>query len=318
MVGRPKKQTVDYFPHDTNSNSGKTISILQSRFGNNGYAVWFKILERLGRSEGHYLDLNDEIDWEFFVSEMGISGSETIEILNLLARLKAIDLELWSKKVIWSDNFVKRLELVYEKRKGLIPRKPEFPLRKVDFGDVSGSENTQREGKGRELKESKLKESKKNSSLILDNKLNIRKETITRVRSTRSRFSEENLEQANYHLQSIISYMPNFKKPSKQELKEWAISMRLMIEKDNRVLDEIKEIIDWISAGNCEDAIFWQPNILSTPKLRKQFNQIQGKMNNWKRKEKIRASPLGELGLRNYEAGLRWMEQQKKEDGINE
>ena len=47
---RPKKQTVDYFPHSCNHK--KTIYILEERYGNNGYSFWFKLLEMLGNTEG--------------------------------------------------------------------------------------------------------------------------------------------------------------------------------------------------------------------------------------------------------------------------
>lgn len=49
-MARPKKQTVDYFPHFVKG--GRTIFILENKFGNDGYAFWFKLLEILGESEG--------------------------------------------------------------------------------------------------------------------------------------------------------------------------------------------------------------------------------------------------------------------------
>ena len=45
-MARPRKQTVDYFPHYCKC--GRTIFILENRFGNDGYAFWFKLLEILG------------------------------------------------------------------------------------------------------------------------------------------------------------------------------------------------------------------------------------------------------------------------------
>jgi len=48
-MARPNKQGVDYFPHFVNH--GKTMFILEEKFGNNGYAFWFKLLELLGKEE---------------------------------------------------------------------------------------------------------------------------------------------------------------------------------------------------------------------------------------------------------------------------
>ena len=49
-MARPKRTTVDYYPHYVKC--GRTIYILEARFGNDGYAFWFKVLEVLGENEG--------------------------------------------------------------------------------------------------------------------------------------------------------------------------------------------------------------------------------------------------------------------------
>ena len=123
---RPTKQTVDYFPHQCHH--GKTIAILEKRFGLVGYAFWFKLLEKLGATSGHYLVLdNGNIDdWEFLVEETVQDNDKCKEIIDLLARLNAIDRELWEDHwVIWSDNFVAGLAPVYAKRTDELPEKPQ-------------------------------------------------------------------------------------------------------------------------------------------------------------------------------------------------
>lgn len=121
-MARPVKNTVDYFPHYCNH--GKTIFILEKQFGNNGYAIWFKTLELLANTKNHYIDLRDESFWEFFVAKMGVSGTETKNVLILLSKLGAIDKELWQKRVIWSENFIKNISDAYKKRGQEIPPKP--------------------------------------------------------------------------------------------------------------------------------------------------------------------------------------------------
>ena len=49
-MSRPRKAVVDYFPHYVNH--GKTLFILEQKYGNDGYAFWFKLLEMLGGSDG--------------------------------------------------------------------------------------------------------------------------------------------------------------------------------------------------------------------------------------------------------------------------
>jgi len=120
---RPLTNTVQYFPHTTDH--GDTMYILENRFGNTGYAFWYKLLEKLGKTENHYLDLNNPLTLEGLQALARIKDEETtIGILDLLAKLLAINPELWKNRIVWSENFVKGLEPVYKNRGREIPKKP--------------------------------------------------------------------------------------------------------------------------------------------------------------------------------------------------
>jgi len=152
-LARPKKQTVDYFPHDCNHKT--TIFILEENYGNNGYAFWFKILELLSSTEGHYYDCKNPHKWKFLQAKTHLEENMCIEILGLLAELGAIDSKLWKDKVIWSDNFISRIADVYKNRRVGIPTKPNFYKQKPEQDGVSTDINPQTK-----LKETKLKETK--------------------------------------------------------------------------------------------------------------------------------------------------------------
>jgi len=124
-MARPKKQTVDYFPHYADASDRKTLTILQNKYGNDGYAFWFKLLQLLCKAPGHYLYIGNQADWEFLVAKTHISDTDRAEkILDTLAMLDAIDKELYTLHCIWSDNFVDNLKDVYEKRVTPPPSKP--------------------------------------------------------------------------------------------------------------------------------------------------------------------------------------------------
>ena len=151
-MARPKKNTVEYFPHYCDHK--KTMFIIEQQFGNNGYAFWFKLLELLGKTEGHYLNVNDLADWEYLVSYTSMDAETCTEILNLLSRLAAIDGELWGERIIWCQNFVDNIEDVYKKRSTVVPTKPSFRDGNPPSGVVSGektlvsvTETTQSKGK---------------------------------------------------------------------------------------------------------------------------------------------------------------------------
>ena len=162
---RPKKAVVDYFPHFVNHK--RTIFTIESKFGNNGYAFWFKVLELLGSTEQHFIDCRDVEEWEFILAKTLVDSELAIEILDLLSKLGAIDKELWSYKIIWSANFVENLSSVYKRRDVNVYTREDilnYCIQKPQSEGVNSSETTSEEGFKATLipkvKESKVKESK--------------------------------------------------------------------------------------------------------------------------------------------------------------
>ena len=128
-MARPKKETVDYFPHFVKG--GRTIFILENKFGNDGYAFWFKVLEILGESEGHFYDCSNASNWEFFLAKTRVTEDTAKDIIKVLINLGKIDAELWNEhRVLWIENFVRNLSEVYRTRHTDLPKKPCFKDKK--------------------------------------------------------------------------------------------------------------------------------------------------------------------------------------------
>lgn len=151
---RPRKQTVDYFPHSCDH--GQTMFILEDRYGNNGYAFWFKLLELLGKTAGHSLDCNNPATWEFLQARTHLGADVCNEILDLLAKLGAIDSDLWESRLVWSDNFVIGVADAYRNRLSEIPIRPDNLRQKPPEPPQPNAENPQTK-----LKETKEKKSRK-------------------------------------------------------------------------------------------------------------------------------------------------------------
>lgn len=109
-----KKNTVDYFPHMIGD--GKKMDFIEKRYGNDGYATWFKLLEALARTDNHYLNLNDEIEISFLASRCNVDEEALISIINDLVKIKVFDAELWKHRVIWSQIFVDSIQDAYKRR----------------------------------------------------------------------------------------------------------------------------------------------------------------------------------------------------------
>lgn len=162
-MARPKKQTVDYFPHFCKC--GRTIFILESRFGNDGFAFWFKVLEILGESDGHYYDCSNASNWAFLLAKTHTNEEQANEIISVLIDLGKIDAELWnSRRIIWIENFVRNLSEVYRTRHTDIPQKPSFlednSRNTQVLSDKTQAEEEFQTGKPNKVKESKVKERK--------------------------------------------------------------------------------------------------------------------------------------------------------------
>lgn len=151
-MARPKKFTVDYFPHMCTHK--KTLFIIEQKFGNDGYAFWFKLLEMLGSTDGHALDLSEEDVWAYLQARTLMSAEKCTEILDLLSRLDAIDKIMWERKIVWSKNFIENISGVYKKRGEEIPSVNSFRDRNGASPAQSVTETPQSK-----VKESKVKDS---------------------------------------------------------------------------------------------------------------------------------------------------------------
>lgn len=163
-MARPKKQSVEYFPHF--SKGGRTIFILETKYGNDGYAFWFKLLEVLAESDGHYYDCSNNPNWEFLLAKTRCSEEAANDIIKTLIDLGKVDAALWEKRVIWVQNLVDHFTEIYRKRSAVVPNKPSFcdgnPTTGVvsdaenpSDADISATETQERKEKGKESKEKK-------------------------------------------------------------------------------------------------------------------------------------------------------------------
>ena len=154
MAGKPK-DVVAYFPHYINDS--RTVFILTEKYGDKGYVFWYRLLELLCKTDGHFYTCKDELDTLKLVKTTcndSISTHENLiftnEAINLLVERGKLDRQLWEKsKVIWCQKLVDNLESVYRNRRRQAPVKPNLHVEMPKTTTQS------------KVKESKVKESKK-------------------------------------------------------------------------------------------------------------------------------------------------------------
>ena len=164
-MARSKTDTVEYFPHV--AKPGKALYILEGQFGNDGYAFWFKILEILSSSKGHFYDASTEVGWNYLAAYTRVSPQSATEILLLLANLENIDLDLWKNhRILWCQALLDNLKEVYRKRKRELPQKPicddnaDYCASNAEKGGFKPITATSRRQPATESTQSKVKESK--------------------------------------------------------------------------------------------------------------------------------------------------------------
>lgn len=171
-MSRPQKQSADYFPHDAHACSGDTLTALQGQWGNTGYAFWFKLLEKLTSTEGHFIDCSNTKKWQVILGRASVDDDTGEKIMNLLVEMHAIDVELWqNNRIIWCQNLVNNLATVYQNRRRELPQRPVYSQLKPDpaledgiptcNNSVSTENNSITTG---ENPQSKVKESKVNNN----------------------------------------------------------------------------------------------------------------------------------------------------------
>ena len=84
------------------------------------------------------------------------------------------------------------------------------------------------------------------------------------------KFNDEQMRFADWFFGKIKTISPATKKPN---LDSWANTVRLMNENDNVSLRDMAEVFNWANSDS-----FWQANILSIDKFRKQYPQLSAKM----------------------------------------
>ena len=167
-MARKERNNIDYFPHSVTH--GKKMFYLRDKFNNDGYAVWFMLLEELGKAEYHYLDLEDDIQLMYLSSQFKVSELMLNEIIETLVRFEEFDKQLWNDdKILFNEKFNENISDAYKKRNNNCVDKDSLLLLLQSKGRKLSSKSNPKQSKGnlegdgnpqRIVKDSKVKNSK--------------------------------------------------------------------------------------------------------------------------------------------------------------
>ncbi len=112
----------------------------------------------------------------------------------------------------------------------------------------------------------------KKITVINNDKKSLSKMIHTKEKHTKENYSpnSDEVRMSKLLLDLILLRNPNHRKPN---LQKWCVHVHRMLYADKRGRGEVEAVIRWCQSNN-----FWQNIILSTEKLRKQFDQLKLKM----------------------------------------
>lgn len=116
-MARPRKSGLDYFPHDTDAASDEKVEALRALYGNDGYAFYFIMLERIYRMPNAEMDVSDAETRQILSRKIAVTPERFDELLQAALKWKCFDPEIYRKRgVLTSNGIKKRAAVVEEKR----------------------------------------------------------------------------------------------------------------------------------------------------------------------------------------------------------
>ena len=158
---------MDYFPHDTDASNDEKVEALRVLYGNDGYAFYFILLERIYRTNEAELDVSDAETIQILARKVAVTAEKFLQILETALKWKCFDRKDYEERgVLTSNGIKKRASVVVEKR---VNMREKYQKKKEEVSDAETGEETtpetpQRKEKKRKEKKRKEKESKNDDS----------------------------------------------------------------------------------------------------------------------------------------------------------
>jgi hypothetical protein len=259
-LARPTKLYLDYFSHDTDATNDEKMDMFRSMYGNDGYAFYFIILEKVYRTENAMIDLSKNIFVVGLAKKLMISVEKFYEMLETAFELEMFDRDLFeSEKKLTSNGIQKRFADVMKQRnqwkKTKETNQKEFSNEKTSNNYEFSNEKTigkTRQKKGKEIEKEKENEIKNNN--------------VDSSESLSASFSSDIIFLTDLLISEIKNNNPQAKTPA--NLNNWQNDIRLLIS-DGYNLEQIEKVIKW-----CQGDDFWKSNILSAKKLREKMGTL--------------------------------------------
>lgn len=165
-MARPIKEGMDYFPHDTDSSNDEKIEALRGEFGNDGYAMYFILLERIYKTDTGSLDMNKIVIRKAIIKHIGVSEDIFNNILKFCFEIELFDKFTYENLGLLTSNGIKKRRDEVNKQREKWRKRKVIQKENSNKEEFSNEKIPQIKEKESKVKESKEKESKINKSSL--------------------------------------------------------------------------------------------------------------------------------------------------------
>jgi len=156
-MGRPERHDADYFPFYVKD--GKTLFILESKYGLQGIGFFTNLMRFLTRQTDHHICIQDESDRLYFFAQIRCPEDLGMDMIGLMVKTGKIDLKLWSESmVIVSQDLLDSLQDAYKNRNNPIIEiaqiRLSYQVNPISYQEnpITSPDKPQRKGKERKGK----------------------------------------------------------------------------------------------------------------------------------------------------------------------
>lgn len=116
-MARPRKDGMDYFPHDVNLSTDKKIEALRILHGNDGYVFFCIMLENIYQEPNFELEVSDAETIQILAKKVEVTPMKLEEMIKTAIKHGCFDRNRYEKDgVLTSNGIKKRAEVVTKKR----------------------------------------------------------------------------------------------------------------------------------------------------------------------------------------------------------
>jgi len=112
--GRPPKRGLDWFPMETRSDL--RLEALEAEHGNDGHAVYVKVLKEIYQTDAGELDISSAIIRLILSKRANVSESKWMQILESAVAVQLFDRHKFNEQILTSDEIRERFSLVENTR----------------------------------------------------------------------------------------------------------------------------------------------------------------------------------------------------------